>query len=156
MYTQILLTMVLAACASSAWAADPPALMLFARGVQIYACTQTGETYTWKLKAPEATLMDGNGRSAGRHFAGPSWQAEDGSMVVGDALVVSPAPGGGAIPWIVLRAKENKGDGVFARVAYIVRTATAGGVAPTTGCDAERVGAETRISYSANYTFFPG
>ncbi len=70
----------------------------------------------------------------------------------------SPArlPKAGAIPWLVLRAKSHAGDGLFAKVAYIVRSATEGGSAPTAGCDAAHVGAEARVGYRATYTFFPG
>jgi hypothetical protein len=42
----------------------------------------------------------------------------------------------------------------LAAVNYIVRTHTEGGVAPATGCDKAREGAETRVQYSATYTFF--
>lgn len=142
--------------ANPAFAADQQAIVLAAKGVQIYGCARVGETHAWRLTAPEATLTDTAGHLAGRHFAGPSWQAEDGSVVVGEPLVASPAPGDGAIPWIVLRAKDHKGDGRFATVAYVVRSATMGGLAPAAGCDAAHAGAETRVDYSATYTFFPG
>ena len=142
--------------ANSAFAADQSAIVLTAKGVQIYACARAGETYAWKLTQPEATLTDAAGHPAGRHFAGPSWQAEDGSVVVGEPLVASQAPGGGAIPWVVLRAKDHKGDGRFATVAYVIRSATMGGLAPATGCDAAHIGAESRVDYNATYTFFPG
>lgn len=140
--------------ANPAMAADQAAIVLAAKGVQIYGCARSGETYAWKLTGPEAFLTDVYGHPAGRHFAGPSWQAKDGSVVVGEALVASSAPGGGAIPWIVLRAKQHNGDGQFAAVAYIVRSATKGGLAPATGCDDAHVGAERRVNYRATYTFF--
>ncbi|MGI4802401.1 MAG: DUF3455 domain-containing protein [Janthinobacterium lividum] len=141
---------------SPAFAADQRAIVLAAKGVQVYGCTHTGESYAWKLTGPEAILTDAAGHPAGRHFAGPSWQAADGSIVVGDPLVASQAPSNDAIPWIVLRAKDHKGGGQFATVAYIVRSATIGGLAPETGCDAAHDGAEHRVDYSATYTFFPG
>ena len=142
--------------ASPAFAADQSAIVLSGKGVQIYGCARVGPSYAWTLTGPEATLTDAEGHPAGHHFAGPSWQAEDGSVVVGEALVASPAPGGGAIPWVVLRAKEHKGEGRFAAVAYVTRSATVGGTAPAAGCDAAHAGAERRVDYSATYTFFPG
>lgn len=142
--------------ATPALAAEQPVIVLSAKGVQIYACVRTGETHAWKLTGPEASLTDASGHPAGRHFAGPSWQAEDGSIVVGESLVASQAPDGGAIPWIVLRAKDHKGEGRFATVAYVIRSATVGGLAPASGCDAAHVGAESRVNYNATYTFFPG
>src|ERR687883_164325 len=48
-------------------------------GVQIYACKGSA----WTLVAPRATLYGPNGRRIGTHFAGPTWQAKDGSRVVG-------------------------------------------------------------------------
>jgi hypothetical protein len=136
--------------------AKPPAIEAFGKGVQIYTCKAAAATYAWTLKAPEATLSDAKGNVIGKHFAGPSWQANDGSTVVGEALNASPSPDAGAIPWIVLHAKSQTGNGVMSKVAYVVRTRTEGGVAPATGCDAGHVNAEVRVPYSAVYIFFPG
>ncbi len=140
--------------ASQAQAADS-AIVLHGEGVQIYTCTQAAGSYGWRLKAPEAMLADAAGDAWGRHFAGPSWQANDGSTIVGDPLVTSPAPQAGSIPWLVLTVKSHTGEGLFANVAYVVRSATVGGAAPASGCDEAHAGAETRVDYSATYTFFP-
>jgi len=123
-------------------------------GVQIYTCAATPTGAAWTLKAPEATLRDSSGHVVGQHFAGPTWQATDGSKVVGVPLVASTSKGPAAIPWLVLRATDNDGSGLFGRVAYILRTRTIGGVAPPTGCDAAHPGTEARVPYSATYTFF--
>ncbi len=136
--------------------AAAPAIVLLGKGAQVYACAQTEAGYAWHLKAPDAILLDPAGRQVGRHFAGPSWQAEDGSTVVGAAVATAQAPQAGAVPWLVLAAKSHAGEGVFAGVSYIVRSATQGGAAPAAGCDADHAGAELRVDYSATYTFFPG
>jgi hypothetical protein len=60
-----------------------------AKGNQIYACKADGEQFTWTLKAPEAQL---DGKPFGRHFAEPSWQANDGSRVTGKAAASVPSP----------------------------------------------------------------
>jgi hypothetical protein len=140
----------------SAWAADPPgaAMDLLARGVQIYTCSVTPTGAAWKLKGVEATLRDASGRIVGQHSTGPAWQAPDGSKVVGEPVVASPSPNGGALPWLVLRATHNEGAGVFARVAYVARTRTVGGMPRATGCDTAHSGAESRVEYNATYTFF--
>ena len=147
------------ACAGAAAAQDaptkPPAIEAFGKGLQIYACKPASAAYAWTLKAPEASLSDAKGNVVGKHFAGPSWQASDGSTVVGEALNASPSPDAGAIPWLVLHAKSHTGSGTMANVAYVVRTRTEGGVAPATGCDASHVNAEVRVPYSAVYLFFP-
>lgn len=140
-----------------ALAAEPPgtAIELLGKGVQIYTCTAGPAGPAWSLKAPEATLRNSAGHVVGQHFAGPTWQATDGSKVVGAPLVASVPRGPASVPWLVLRATENDGEaGLFARVAYIVRSRTIGGIAPATGCDAGHTGAEIRIPYSATYTFF--
>ena len=156
--------------ASAAWSIPArPAetvLELHGAGVQIYACqplsgggspgvASSSGGYGWRLKAPDASLRDGSGAEVGRHFAGPSWQARDGSTVVGELLASSPAPRPGAIPWLLLRARSHAGQGVFATVGYIARTHTRGGLAPTAGCDQAHAGREDRVPYRAVYLLFP-
>ena len=143
-----------AAALPSVARADISAIDLRARGVQIYVCEQTAGAAAWRLNAPEAVLLNSAGAEVGRHFAGPSWQATDGSTVVGEALVSSQAPTAGSIPWLVLRAKSHTGSGEFTSVEYIVRSRTEGGAAPTTDCDQAHVGAEIRVPYSAIYVLF--
>jgi hypothetical protein len=153
---------ILVACLTSIASADPPsaahadntAIDLRARGVQIYVCDQTSGTAAWRLKGPEAALFDTAGAAAGRHFAGPSWQATDGSTVVGETLVASRSPNAGSVPWLVLRAKSHAGSGAFTSVEYIVRLETEGGGAPTADCDQAHVGAERRVPYNAVYVLF--
>lgn len=132
-----------------------PAFQLTGKGVQIYVCQPTASGFGWTLKGPEAVLTDSGGKVVGRHFAGPSWQAKDGSTVVGEALVASPSPATGSAAWLVLHAKSHAGAGVFADVAYIARTMTDGGAAPSAGCDAAHATVEVREPYSATYSFFP-
>ena len=136
--------------------AEAPALQLVGKGVQIYGCTAVAGAYAWRLKAPEATLLDAAGQVVGHHFAGPSWQAADGSTVVGEVLAGSAAPADAGIPWLVLHARSHSGEGRFAGVTYITRTQTQGGQAPSTGCDQAHAGAELRVDYSATYTLFTG
>jgi Protein of unknown function (DUF3455) len=136
--------------------AKQPAIEALGKGVQIYTCKASNGAYAWTLKAPDASLSDAKGNVIGKHFAGPSWQATDGSTVVGEPLNVSPSPAADAIAWLVLQAKSHTGDGIMANVQYIVRTRTQGGIAPASGCDASHTGAEVRVPYSATYTFFRG
>ena len=152
MHAKIILTLSLLA-APAAQAA--PVIQLLGKGVQIYVCAPANPGFAWRLKAPEAILTDTTGAAAGRHFAGPTWQAADGSTVTGKPLVASPAPQPGAIPWLVLQAAAHGGSGVFTDVAYIVRSLTEGGAAPASGCDAAHAGALVRVGYQATYLFFP-
>jgi hypothetical protein len=129
---------------------------LHATGAQVYGCAASDGKYAWTLKRPDATLTDAKGAEAGKHGAGPSWTAKDGSSVTGEKVAQADAPGGEAIPWLLLRAKSTSGKGLLAHVTFIQRLATKGGKAPATGCDASRNGTELRVDYSADYYFYEG
>jgi hypothetical protein len=140
----------------------PPAnsVLLFslgARGVQIYACEAKPDdatSFVWTFKAPEADLLNERGEVVGRHFAGPTWQGQDGSAVVAMVLERADAPEPGAIPWLLLAATEHTGSGVFATVTHIHRLVTVGGAAPSEGCDEAHAGEEVREPYEATYAFY--
>lgn len=125
-----------------------------ADGVQIYICQAKGDGFAWVFKAPEATLVDETGRPVAKHFGGPSWEAEDGSIVVGDVAAKADAKARADIPWLLLRAKSHSGSGRFAAVAFIQRLDTKGGASPEGGCDAAHQNAEARVHYSATYVFY--
>src|SRR4029077_6949600 len=63
-------------------------------GVQIYTCNGA----VWSSAVPRADLFDDNGRLIITHFAGPTWQAKDGSKAVG-TVVNKVTPDESAIPW---------------------------------------------------------
>lgn len=131
-----------------------PLLELAADGVQIYGCEAQENGFGWSLKAPEANLFDKQGRQVGTHFAGPIWKLDDGSEVVGEVVARADAAEPRSIRWLLLRAKSHQGSGVLSTVAYIRRTETKGGVAPSTGCDAAHVLQQHRMRYSAMYQFY--
>jgi hypothetical protein len=143
-------------------ALKPPAeqvLLLTAQGVgaQIYACSSSQDDpnrFSWTLKAPQATLRSRSGKVLGKHYAGPTWEAADGSKVIGEVVAKSDAPDARAIPWLLLRAKSTSGSGRFATVLSVQRLRTAAGLAPSTGCDQARAGHEVRVPYSAEYRFY--
>jgi hypothetical protein len=128
-------------------------LILQARGegVQIYTCVQATD-WSWKLKAPDATLFDARHQAIGKHFGGPTWRLDDGSEVQGKVLESKQQAG--TIPWLILSAKPTGGEGVLSHVDAVRRTETDGGLAPSTGCDAQHAGVEVRVPYSAAYSFF--
>jgi hypothetical protein len=78
----------------------------------------------------------------------------DSSAIVGEVVTKADAPEKNAIQWLLLRAKAHEGQGILADAAFIRRTETKGGVAPTTGCDAGHVSEQARMRYSAIYQFF--
>lgn len=134
-----------------------PSQVLHARGVQIYECApvanRPGE-YAWAFKAPEAELADAAGRTLGKHYAGPSWEAPDGSLIVGKLRARDPGPDPRAIPWLLLDASSTGRDGAFSRVRSIQRLQTVGGIAPAEPCDAAHAAQFARVPYRAVYVFF--
>ena len=128
-------------------------LEVAADGVQIYTCEAKGSLFQWIFTAPEAKLFDKQGRQIGTHFAGPTWKIAEGA-VVGEVAARADAPAGGAIPWLLLRAKSHEGSGVLPTVAFIRRADTKGGAAPAAGCDSAHSGAQARVRYSAVYQFY--
>jgi hypothetical protein len=117
-----------------------------ADGAQVYTCTDSH----WVLKAPDAKLLDAQGQVIGKHFAGPTWQLNDGSKVKGKLIASQPAPDGKSIAWLLVGAVPESGSGKFAAVAYIRRTETSGGAAPREAC----TGGELPVSYTAKYSFY--
>jgi len=129
-------------------------LALTGKGVQIYTCQQSATGPQWVFQAPEAALIDAPGDNVGTHGAGPVWKSKDGSTVKGELLQKSASPEATAIPWLLLKAASVSGSGIMTKVEFIRRSDTHGGIAPTTGCDAEHLNAVSRVPYTATYTFY--
>lgn len=128
-----------------------------AAGVQLYTCKEqpaTPGTFAWTFKAPEAVMWQSTGAKLGTHYAGPTWEGNDGSKVVAEVAARVDNPESGAIPWLLLKAKANEGGGIFSSVSYIQRLDTTGGLAPTDGCDHGTVDTERAVTYTAVYAFF--
>jgi hypothetical protein len=165
-----LLSLGLVACAASSTLRAPAvpaklsvpsgnklAIEMHASGVQIYTCQPKKDDpskFEWAFKAPDARLTDMHGRDGGHHYAGPTWEAQDGSKVIGKLEQKVAAPGTEDIPWLLLSAKSNEGSGEFGKVTFIQRLETHGGKEPVEGCDAAHVGKELRVDYRATYYFY--
>ncbi len=126
-------------------------------GVQIYSCNTTAGGFAWGFVAPRANLYDKHGKLIITHFAGPTWQAKDGSKVVGHLIrpvTVDPT----AIPWLLLSATPTAGPYGGDRLlptTFIQRTATTGGLAPDAAtCNAKAVGRVVEVPYTADYIFW--
>jgi hypothetical protein len=122
-----------------------------AKGVQIYVCGPKGNANEWGFKAPEAQLIDAQGRVFAKHYAGPTWEALDGSKIVGKAVANEPAPKAGAIPWLLL-STQSSGEGVLAGARFVQRVNTSGGAGPTGRCPS--AGMEERVDYTADYNIY--
>jgi hypothetical protein len=130
------------------------AMVLPAKGVQIYECRAKAGSHEWAFVAPDALLFNQKGQQVGHHGAGPYWEAMDGSRVVASVKARADAPSAGAIPWLLLSAKSTGPSGAFSQVTSIQRVNTAGGTAPTQPCTRESVGQQARVDYAADYRFF--
>jgi hypothetical protein len=134
-----------------------PYLVAHADGVQIYDCMSVPGGHAWRLAAPRATLTDDQDKTIGSHYGGPTWEARDGSKVVGKRdgfKTVDPT----AIDWLRLAADSTTAgaDGDrFQGTSYIQRINTVGGLAPAApDCNENTRGERREIPYTADYVFF--
>src|SRR5712675_3716906 len=93
-----LVCFALAAASANASAAETPipaalaapgetvVLSVHAEGAQVYECKAGADGKpSWAFREPIATLL-ADGKTVGRHYAGPTWEHSDGSAVVGKAV----------------------------------------------------------------------
>jgi Protein of unknown function (DUF3455) len=140
----------------------PPGHKLLARaeakGVQIYkSVAGTDRTLAWVLEAPLADLFSREGQKVGYHYAGPSWEAADGSMITRDkaqAVQTAAAPNAqDDIPWLLIKVQAaGDHEGTFIKVVYIQRVDTQGGQAPAEA--PRRAGTQAGVAYRATYYFY--
>ena len=114
-------------------------------GVQVYGCVDG----SWALLAPDADLLDEQRRVIGRHYGGPTWQLNDGSLVEGEVVSKQVAPEATSIPWLLI--KSVRGTGRLEAVQFIQRLETHGGIAPSGNCSQETT---VRVPYTAMYSFY--
>jgi hypothetical protein len=121
-----------------------------AEGAQIYECKAAADgKLAWAFREPIATLLL-DGKTIGRHYAGPSWEHMDGSAVVGKAVGNTPGKSAGDIPWLKLEVTAHRGSGTLAGVTTVQRINTQGGV-HAGACD--KAGAFFSAPYAADYVF---
>ncbi len=125
-------------------------LTMHALGAQVYECkASTDGKSAWAFREPIATLMV-DGKTVGRHYAGPNWEHSDGSAVVGKAAASAPGATPADIPWLKLEVISRRGSGVLADVTTVQRINTAGGMLQG-ACD--KIGTFSNVPYSADYVF---
>lgn len=154
----IVLALALSAPLAAASAADLPAtiaapgetavLTVHAVGMQYYDCKAgTDGKLVWTFNSPQATLTV-DGKVVGYHKAGPSWELDDGSSIVGKAAGNAPGKNADDIPWLKLEVVSHNGNGKLADVTTVQRINTVGGVLKDS-CD--RAGAGRGMPYAADY-----
>ena len=125
-------------------------------GELTYECREKKDLagqFEWAFVGPVATLMGADRKSVGKYYAGPTWEAADGSKVTGKQVAVAPA-GVGNIPLQLVKAEPAMGQGAMTGVSYIQRLNTRGGVAPTLACDVAGKGQRKVVAYQADYVFY--
>jgi Protein of unknown function (DUF3455) len=125
-------------------------LEVHAEGAQIYECKAAMDgKLTWQFREPIAALMV-QGKTVGRHYAGPAWELSDGSAVTGKVAAKAAGAAPGDIPLLRLDAVDHKGSGQLSGVTTIQRIGTKGGAAEG-ACTL--AGALLSVPYSSTYVF---
>jgi hypothetical protein len=125
-------------------------LTLRAEGAQVYECKAGSDgKLAWSFREPIATLLL-DGKTVGRHYAGPNWEYSDGSAVSGKAAGSAPGATPNDIAWLKLDVASHRGSGVLADVTTVQRIHTEGGNLKG-ACDT--AGTFKSVPYSADYVF---
>ena len=125
-------------------------LTLHAEGAQVYECKAGSDgKLSWSFREPIATLM-ADGKTVGRHYAGPNWEHADGSAVVAKAAGNAPGATANDIPWLKLSVVSQRGNGVLTGVTNVQRINTQGGKLDG-ACD--KAGSTRSAPYAADYVF---
>lgn len=126
------------------------------RGEITYECRAKKDNpaaFEWAFVAPVASLADPAGKAVGKYYAGPTWEANDGSKVTGKQVAVAPATPG-SIPLQLVKTEPAIGAGAMQGTAYIQRLKTQGGVPPAEACDAAKTAQRRQVAYQADYVFY--
>jgi hypothetical protein len=125
-------------------------LTVHAEGAQVYECKAAADgRLAWAFREPIATLFV-DGKTIGRHYAGPNWEHIDGSAVVGKAAGNAPGATSDDIAWLKLQVVSSRGSGVLTGVTTVQRINTKGGKLDG-ACD--KAGTFKSAPYSAEYVF---
>ena len=125
-------------------------LIVHAEGAQVYECKAGADgKLAWAFREPIATLL-ADGRTVGRHYAGPNWEYSDGSALVGKATASVPGTTANDIPWLRLEVISRRGSGLLTGATTVQRINTLGGKLDGT-CD--KAGSFRSAPYSADYIF---
>jgi uncharacterized protein DUF3455 len=129
---------------------------LHAEGAQLYECksdsgNSAGQSraLTWQFREPIASLIV-DGKTIGRHYAGPNWDHVDGSGVKAKVTVNAPGATPNDIALLQLDVVEHRGAGILANATTVQRINTKGGVLQG---PCENAGIYRSVPYSADYVF---
>jgi Protein of unknown function (DUF3455) len=121
-----------------------------AEGAQVYECKAGADgKLAWAFREPIATLLL-DGKTVGRHYAGPSWEHMDGSAVVGKIVAITMGETANDIPWLRLVVTARRGSGALSGMTTVQRINTHGG-AMTGSCD--KAGTYHSAPFATDYVF---
>jgi len=143
----------------NSWLDDTAVVKVYARGAHVYVSRPSPDqegASQWQLKSVEADLYDEAGSRIGSQSSQDTWEATDGSKVMGEELSASPAPSLGAVPWTRYAARSSSTPGRFADVTQVRRVFTWGGKAPRSTSGEACDGSEVRVRFGATYYFQRG
>jgi hypothetical protein len=125
-------------------------LPVHAVGMQYHDCKPGADgKLVWTFNSPQATLTVDE-KVVGHHTAGPTWELNDGSSIVGKAVGDAPGAKANDVPWLKLEVVSHNGSGKLSDVTTVQRINTVGGVMKDS-CD--RAGAGRGMPYAADYVF---
>jgi hypothetical protein len=129
---------------------ETPLLTVHAEGAQVYECkADAAGKLVWTFREPIATLLQ-DGKTIGRHYAGPKWELDDGGGVQGKLEAKAPGASASDIAWLKLSVAAHFGQGLLHDATTVQRLNTHGG-ALDGACEA--AGAFRSVAYSADYVF---
>jgi hypothetical protein len=157
--------------------APPDQAFLIGHGVgtQNYECQPVNSVgrVGWVLFTPQATLFGDASEQLTTHFFSPNpdegnivrvtWQDSRDTSSVWGVLIASSMDANfvraDAVPWLKIEKSGEQagptGGETLSKATFIQRVNTAGGLAPSTGCDRPTdVGKRAFIPYSADYIFY--
>ena len=127
-----------------------PILVVHATGAQIYECEADPVAgASWVFREPIAALVR-NGVTVGQHYAGPSWELNDGDKVIGRQSASAPGAAPGDAPLLKLDVIEHRGSGALKDAKLVLRLNTHGGALKGKCSMSGELRAEP---YSADYAF---
>jgi hypothetical protein len=161
-----------------------PFLLGHGVGTQNYVCSPSGAGVAFVLMTPQATLFDNENEQLTSHFFSPNpqepntnpvvvtdrairvtWRHSQDSSTVwgevkqGNASSDSNFVAFGAVAWLLV-TKVHVEDGPtggdkLSKTTFIHRVNTAGGLAPSVGCNsAADLGRQAFVPYTADYIFY--
>lgn len=127
-----------------------------ASGDVTYQCLPSSDRpgqFAWVQMLANATLNTRSGRSVGRYYGGPTWEANDGSQVIGSVIASVDSTTSG-LPQQLIQTVSSEGRASFSGISYIQLLNTQGGGSPSATCDYSARTQRQQVSFQADFVFY--